>query len=63
MRSIYYPEDDILEIHFSDNPIVKEVSQDWNVTISYDAQGNIVEMVILDAKAMGLLPLQEREAA
>lgn len=63
MRSIYYPEDDILEIHFSDNPIVREASQNWNVTLSYDAQGNIVEMVILDAKAMGLLPLQEKEAA
>jgi YD repeat-containing protein len=63
MQSTYYPEDDILEIHFSDNPIVKEVSQDWNITLSYDADGNIVELVILDAKASGLLPLREKEAA
>lgn len=63
MRSIYYPEDDILEIHFSDNPIIKEVSQDWNITLSYDAQGNVVQMVILDAKAKGLLPLVNEEAA
>lgn len=63
MQSTYYPEDDILEIHFSDNPIVKEVSQDWNITLSYDADGNIVELVILDAKASGVLPLREKEAA
>jgi len=63
MRSIYYPEDDILEIHFSDNPIVKEVSQDWNIVISYDVHGNIVQMVILEAKAKGLLPHVEKEAA
>ena len=63
MQTIYYPEDDILEIHFSDKPIVREVSQDWNVNISYDADGNIVEMVILDARAIGLMPVQTQQAA
>ena len=63
MQTIYYPEDDILEIHFSDKPIVREVSQDWNVNISYDADGNIVEMVILDARAIGLMPVQTKQAA
>lgn len=60
MKTIYYPEDDILEIHFSDRPITREVSQDWNVHVSYDAEGHIVEMVILDAKAIGAVPLEER---
>jgi YD repeat-containing protein len=63
MQTIYYPGDDILEIHFSDKPIVREVSQGWNVNISYDAEGNIVEMVILDARAIGLMPVQEKQAA
>jgi predicted N-formylglutamate amidohydrolase len=63
MKTVYYPEDDILELHFNDNPIVKETAQDWNVVLSYDADNRIVQMVILDAKASGLLPLQELKAA
>ena len=63
MKTVYYPEDDILELHFNDNPIVKETTQDWNVILSYDIDNHIVEMVILDAKASGLLPLQELKAA
>ena len=63
MKTVYYPEDDILELHFNDNPIVKETAQDWNVVLSYDADNHIVQMVILDAKASGLLPLQELKAA
>jgi hypothetical protein len=53
MHTIYYPEDDILEFKFSDRSIVREVSQDWNICLSYDSDGNIVEMVVLDAKAIG----------
>ena len=63
MKTVYYPEDDILELHFNDNPIVKETAQDWNVILSYDADNRIVQLVILDAKASGLLPLQELKAA
>jgi hypothetical protein len=63
MKTVYYPEDDILELHFNDNPIVKETAQDWNVILSYDIDNRIVQMVILDAKASGLLPLQELKAA
>lgn len=60
MKSVYYPADDILELHFGGGPVVREESQDWNVHISYDADGNIVEMVILDARAKGLLPVEEK---
>jgi len=56
-------EDDILELHFSDNPIVKETTQDWNIVLSYDANNHLVQMVVLEASASGLLPLQERQAA
>jgi len=56
MKSTYYPEDDILEIRLSDAPIVKEVSQDWNIHLSFDADGNLVELVILEAKEAGILP-------
>ena len=63
MKTIYYPEDDILELHFIDNPIVKETAQDWNIVLSYDANNHLVQMVVLEASASGLLPLQERQAA
>jgi hypothetical protein len=63
MKTVYYPEDDILELHFNDNPIVRETAQDWNVILSYDINNHIVEIVILDAKASGLLPLQVLKAA
>lgn len=63
MKIIYYPEDDILELHFSGNPIVRETTQDWNIVLSYDANNHLVQMVVLDASVSGLLPLQEQKAA
>jgi hypothetical protein len=62
MKSIYYETDDILVLRMEDKPIVREVSQDWNTHISYAADGTVVEVVILDARANGALPV-ERLAA
>lgn len=58
MRTTYYEDDDILVIHLSDKPIIREVSQDWNTHISYAADGTTVEIVVLDAKAIGAFPLE-----
>lgn len=58
MKTIYYPQDDILEIRFSDKPIAREVSQDWNVNLSYAEDGSVVELVILDAVKGGFMPFQ-----
>jgi hypothetical protein len=63
VKTIYYPADDILELNFSDNPIVKETAQDWNIVLSYDANNHLVQMVVLDASQSGLLPLQEKKVA
>ena len=63
MKSIYFESDDILQIRVSDKPIVREVSQDWNTNMSYAEDGSIVEIVLLDAKKEGLLPLEFRKAA
>ena len=64
MKTIYYPEDDILVIRLSDAPPVKDVSQNWNVNISYGASGEVTEVVILDAKKKGLFPVEtEKHAA
>lgn len=56
MKSIYYAGDDLLEIHFSGKPIVREVSQDWNVNLSFAADGLLVQVVILDAVKSGFMP-------
>ena len=63
MKSIYFENDDILQIRVSDKPIVREVSQDWHTNISYAEDGSIVEIVLLDAKKEGLLPVEFRIAA
>ena len=63
MKSIYFENDDILQIRVSDKPIVREVSQDWHTNLSYAEDGTIVEIVLLDAKKEGLLPLDFRKAA
>jgi hypothetical protein len=63
MKSIYFENDDILQIRVSDKPIVREVSQDWHTNISYAEDGTIVEIVLLDAKKEGLMPMEFRQAA
>ena len=63
MKSIYFESDDILQIRVSDKPVVREVSQDWHTNISYAEDGSIVEIVLLDAKKEGLMPMEFRKAA
>lgn len=63
MKSIYFENDDILQICVSDKAIVREVSQDWHTNIGYAEDGTIVEIVLLDARKEGLLPLEFRKAA
>lgn len=65
MKTIYYPQDDILEIRFSDKAIVRETSQDWNVNVSYAQDGSVVEIAVLDAVKCGFMPFVsgERKAA
>ena len=61
MKSNYFENDDILQIRVSDKPITREVSQDWHTSISYAKDGSIVEIVLLDARKEGLLPLEDRK--
>ena len=63
VKSIYFENDDILQIRVSEKQIVREVSQDWHTNISYAEDGSVVEIVLLDAKKEGLLPLECRKAA
>jgi len=63
MKSIYFEDDDILQIRVSDKPITREVSQNWHTNISYAEDDTIVEIVLLDAKKEGLMPLEIRKVA
>ncbi|WP_108645194.1 DUF2283 domain-containing protein [Polynucleobacter rarus] len=63
MKATYFDDDDTLVIHLSEKPITREVSQDWNTHISYAADGTTVEIVILEAKAHGMLPAEMIRAA
>ena len=60
MKSIYFENDDILQIRVSEKQIVREVSQDWHTNINYAEDGSIVELVFLDAKKSGVLPLNHQ---
>ena len=62
-KSIYFENDEILQIRISDKPIVREVSQDWHTHIGYAEDGTIVEVVLLDARKEGLLPIEFRKTA
>ena len=57
MKSTYFESDDILQFRVSEKPIVREESQGWQTNISYAEDGSIVEIVLLDAKKEGLLPV------
>lgn len=59
MKTTYYEADDILVLHVDDKPIVRETSQDWNTHISYAADGSVVEVVVLDARANGAMPVEK----
>lgn len=39
MKSIYFEDDDLLQIRVSDKPIVREISQGWNTNVSYAEDG------------------------
>ncbi|NCC40778.1 MAG: DUF2283 domain-containing protein [Gammaproteobacteria bacterium] len=64
MKTIYHPDDDILEIRLSDKPVSREVSHGWNLNISYAEDGSVVEIVLLEAQEKGLYPISiDRQAA
>ncbi len=56
MQINYDEQEDILLIAFNNQPIVSDVSLNWNVNIGMTEKG-IGEISILEAKASGLLPL------
>lgn len=60
MKIEYDEAEDILLIRFSDAPVVRDISHGWNVTVGLTERG-IGQITLLDAKAAGLLPLENPE--
>ena len=50
MKTTYFETDDTLVIRFSEKPVTREISKDWHTHISYSAEGDVVEIVVLEAK-------------
>ncbi len=57
----YDEAEDILYIRFSDEPVTRDESLNWNVHIGYSASG-IREITILEAKKRGYLPVKLDDA-
>ncbi|MHB8742681.1 MAG: DUF2283 domain-containing protein [Sulfuricaulis sp.] len=52
-HATYWPQDDILEVRFSDKPIARETSESWHIHKSYAEDGELVAVVFLDAVKEG----------
>jgi len=57
MRIAYNEAEDILYIRFSDEPVTRDESLNWNVHVGFSASG-IREISVLEAKKRGYLPLK-----
>ena len=56
MKMQYDEDDDNLVIEFKKDKIIRDVSLGWNVNVGMTSNG-VGEIVVLDAKAAGLFPL------
>ena len=53
----YRADKDLFHLRLSNKKIVREASPDWHCITSYASDDTIVEIVLLDAKKSGALPL------
>ncbi len=61
MKIGYDEADDVLYIRFSEEPVTRDESLNWNVHVGFSASG-IREITILEAKKRGYLPLKIDDA-
>ena len=61
MKIGYNEAEDILYFRFSDEPLTRDESLNWNVHVGFSASG-IREITILEAKKRGYLPLKIDDA-
>ena len=56
-------DDHALWVSLSDKLIVREVLQGWHTHIGHAEDGSVVEIVLLDSRKKGLLPVDFRKSA
>lgn len=61
MKIGYNEAEDILYIRFSDEPVTRDESLNWNVHVGFSASG-LREITILEAKKRGYLPVRLDDA-
>ena len=61
MKIGYNEAEDVLYIRFSDEPLTRDESLNWNVHVGFSASG-IREITILEAKKRGYLPVKIDDA-
>ena len=52
LKTNYDKSADVLCLHLSDSPVVRDVSYGWNVSVGYTADGHPAEITILDASRL-----------
>ena len=57
----YRADEDLFHIRLSNKKIVREASPDWHCNISYASDDTIAEIVLLNAKKSGALPLSYQQ--
>lgn len=57
----YRADEDLFHIRLSKEKIVREASPDWYCNTSYASDDTVVEIVLLDAKKSGALPLSYQQ--
>ena len=58
VKCSYLENEGTLHIHLTDKPVTRETSPNWHTNISYAEDGSIVEIVLLDFRALGKLNQQ-----
>ena len=61
MKIGYNEAEDVLYIRFSDEPVTRDESLNWNVHVGFSASG-VREITILEAKKRGYLPVRLDDA-
>ena len=62
MKISYRNTEDVLYVQLSDAPVVKDVSYGEDVNVGYDADGQLVEITILDLSSVLAKPPEENES-
>lgn len=58
MHAMFDEHEDVLLVRLSTKPVEREVVQENNVQLGYAADGTLAELLVLDARASGMMPIE-----